>query len=179
VFDCLDRLRVQGKIRCYGVTNVAPEELRRHIGREGLVSFSLQYSLAHRESEEAIGRLCGMGLTFLSWGSLGQGILSGRYAADHQWPENDRRRRPQYGNFHGQRLHENMVLVKRLREIALLEDYPGPGVVALRFILDQFANSVAIAGVKARAQIAENARAGEGPMSAASFRHLAAEIAAP
>ena len=172
VFDRLDRLRDSGKIRAYGVTNVAPEKLYPHAKRPGLASFSLQYSLAHREHEGAIRRLCGEGLVFLSWGSLGQGILSGHYDLDHRWPEHDRRHRPQYEHFHGEKLARNLALVERLREVAKLENYPSPSVGALRFILDNLSSSVAIVGIKSCAQIAQNVLASERPMTSESLARL-------
>jgi aryl-alcohol dehydrogenase-like predicted oxidoreductase len=172
VFDRLDRLRTQGKIRAYGVTNVAPDALIAHAGRPGLASFSLQYSLAHREHEAAIQKVCDKGLVFLSWGSLGQGILSGRYAASHQWPENDRRRRAQYEHFHGEKLARNLTLVEQLREVARREGYASPAIGALRFILDKIPSSVAIVGVKSRAQIAQSAQAGLRPMASGNLRML-------
>lgn len=163
VFDCLDGLRTQGKIRAYGVTNVAPADLLPHAGRGGLASFSLQYSLAHRDDEDAIRALCGRGLLFLSWGSLGQGILSGRYGSGHRWPENDRRRRERYSHFHGTQLERNLALVERLRTVAENEGCSSPSVCALRFILDTLPRSIAIVGVKSCAQIVQNAEAAQRP----------------
>ncbi len=177
VFDCLESQRQEGKIRAYGVTNVEPQILVPHAGRPGLASFSLQYSLVHREQEAAIRELCTQGLAFLSYGSLGQGLLSGRYAADHTWPENDRRRRPQYENFHGDKLARNLALVERLNKVAASRNYPATSVAALRFILDSLPSSVAIVGVKSRAQIAQNALAGTGSLGRECLEMLIAEEA--
>lgn len=176
VFDCLDDLRRQGKIRLYGVTNVAPAQLIPHAGREGLASFSLQYSLAHRDDEDVIRQLCDQGLIFLSWGSLGQGILSGRYGADHRWPENDRRRRERYEHFHGEKLEKNLALVERLRTVAAVEGYSSASVCALRFILDTLPRSTAIVGVKSCTQIAQNAEAARlSPLAPEELRYLAGD----
>jgi aryl-alcohol dehydrogenase-like predicted oxidoreductase len=177
VFDFLETQRQKGKIRAYGVTNVEPERLAPQAERPGLASFSLQYSLVHRERETAIRELCARGLAFLSYGSLGQGILSGRYAADHAWPENDRRRRPQYKNFHGDRLARNLALVERLNKVAARLNYPATSIAALRFILDNLPSSVAIVGVKSSAQIAQNALAGTGSLGEENLEMLVAEEA--
>lgn len=165
VFDRLEQLCDKGKIRAYGVTNVKPQDLLPHVERTRLASFSLQYSLAHREQEQAILDLCKKGMVFLSWGSLGQGILSGHYGQDHQWPDHDRRRRPQYENFHGEKLAKNLALVDRLWEVTKDEQYTAPSVGALRFILDRIPSSIAIVGIKSRAQIKQNVSAGTKPMS--------------
>ena len=175
VFDCLEMQREKGKIRAYGVTNVDPQRLEPHADRPGLASFSLQYSLVHRDSESSIRELCMRGLAFLSYGSLGQGILSGRYAADHAWPANDRRRRPQYENFHGDKLARNLALVERLNNIAARLNYPATSVAALRFILDNLPSSVAIVGVKSSAQILQNALAGTGSLGKDCLEMLVAE----
>ena len=40
----------------------------------------------------------------MTWGSLGQGILTGKYGPDIRFGDNDRRRRDVYVNFHGEKL---------------------------------------------------------------------------
>lgn len=177
VFDFLETQRQKGKIQAYGVTNVEPQALAPHAERPGLASFSLQYSLVHRESESAIRELCTQGLAFLSYGSLGQGLLSGRYSADHVWPENDRRRRPQYKNFHGENLARNLTLVERLSNVMARQNYPALSVAALRFILDSLPSSVAIVGVKSSAQIVQNALAGTGSLGRECLEMLVSEDA--
>jgi len=95
----------------------------------------------------------------LSWGSLGQGVLSGKYASLDGLGAEDRRRRPVYANFQGDGLVRNLRLVEHVR--ARLADYPGatPAQIAIRWILDRFDFSIALVGAKTREQVRENAEA--------------------
>jgi aryl-alcohol dehydrogenase-like predicted oxidoreductase len=158
IFARLERKREAGHIRSYGVSNelIAAEALP--IRTTGFVSCSFEFSLANRQNQ---GRIESMrnrwDLGFLSWGSLGQGVLSGKYAGSEMLSEGDRRRRPTYANFHGERLDRNLRLVEQIRD--RLRGYPSatPTQVSIRWILSHFDFSVALVGAKNRAQARENA----------------------
>jgi aryl-alcohol dehydrogenase-like predicted oxidoreductase len=160
IIDDLQRLVGEGKIRSFGVTNV---DLAQHgiFGPvDGLASHSHEYSLAQRRNEVEIRRTHQLiGLAFLAWGSLGQGILSGRYDRSTRLAQGDRRLRPEYVNFHGARRERNLAIVDELRRIA--ERYPGRTIpqLAIRWILDVVPNSVALVGVKRLEQVHQNAGA--------------------
>ena len=46
-------------------------------------------------------------MTPMTWGSLGQGILTGKYDKTVSFEANDRRSRDIYVNFHGEKLLKN------------------------------------------------------------------------
>jgi aryl-alcohol dehydrogenase-like predicted oxidoreductase len=118
LFDRLERLRERQKIRWYGITNHVPDNIMP-LDYPGLVSASLEYSLVERAHERAAQQLAGAGLTFLAYGSLGQGILSGKYrAGDSFVGAGDRRSHPRYRNFHGERLARSSRIVEVLRSQA-------------------------------------------------------------
>jgi aryl-alcohol dehydrogenase-like predicted oxidoreductase len=157
IFETLERLKEAGKIRYYGVTNMDPVSSIEGPPPDGLFSFSLEYSLAKRIHEATIDKLSKeMGLIFMSWGSLGQGIFSGRYDQSTIFPENDRRHRAIYANFHGEKLQNNMVILEKMRE--MLPRYPGKTIpqIALKWILERYDNSIALVGIKRPEQVAEN-----------------------
>ena len=56
-------------------------------------------------------------MTPFTWGSLGQGILSGKYDKNCKFEANDRRSRDIYVNFHGEKLLKNLEIVEVLKEI--------------------------------------------------------------
>ena len=94
----------------------------------------------------------------LTWGSLGQGILTGKYGADVHFDANDRRSRPVYDNFYGDKLQKNLKIVEAMRPIAKAHGVP-VSAVAVRWILDELPGSVVITGVKSPAQAEANAAA--------------------
>ena len=99
-----------------------------------------------------------LGLNPLTWGSLGQGILTGKYDASSTFGSDDRRSREIYVNFHGEKLLQNLRIVDKLREIAAQTGKSVPA-CAIRFILDHLPESVVIAGVKRPAQLLSNLEA--------------------
>ena len=173
VFERLERFREDGRIRWYGVSNVSPAD----IGElpedwPGFATFSGQYSLVNRSHEAAIQALCVQrGLTFLSWGSLAQGLLSGKYSQNFSFGADDRRTRLNYTNFHGEKLQRNLVLVERLRSVAK-EIGVSPAQVAIRFVLTSLPNSIAIVGVKNERQFIENSEASSVSLNESTFAAL-------
>lgn len=160
IFEFLERSRTAGKIRYYGVTNIDVLDGGIKKMPDGLVSFSFEYSLANRKFEERIMRLAiGHHLGFLSWGSLGQGVLSGKYSENTVFSETDRRNRSVYVNFHGKTFKKNLEIVSEMKR--LLVSYPDKTLpqMAIRWILDYLNFGVVLVGIKKPAQIKENCRA--------------------
>ena len=120
----------------------------------GLVSASLEYSLVARSHERAAQQLAAAGLTFLAHGSLGQGILSGKYPEGHRFGAGDRRSRPSYRNFHGERLVRNARIVEVLRSQAR-ELSASPSQLAIAWVLHAIPESVALVGIKRAAQLSD------------------------
>jgi aryl-alcohol dehydrogenase-like predicted oxidoreductase len=151
LFDRLERLRGQGKIRWYGVTNLDPRQALPD-GYPGLVSASLEYSLLERSHERAAREVFAAGRTFLSYGSLGQGMLSGKYRSGEAFGADDRRSRPQYRNFHGERLQRNLRIVERLETLALRQGVTASQ-LAIAWILRQLPGSAVLVGIKRVGQL--------------------------
>lgn len=157
VFEQLDRLREAGKIRAYGVTNLDLVAAGITGAQAGLSSFSFEFSLANRSRQTAIQHgIDALGLTFLAWGALGQGILSGKYDAATRPAGNDRRANPRYANFHGETLDRNMAIIAAMRRIATMTGNRLLPQIALRWILDTLPGSLVLTGIKSRAQLVDN-----------------------
>ena len=159
VAESLERLREQGKIRYYGLSNIHKEdeeELKR-FSSNPFVSFQDEYSLACRKNEgEMFSFRDDFKMTPFTWGSLGQGILSGKYDKNCKFEANDRRSRDIYVNFHGEKLLKNLEIVEVLKEIAN-ETGKSVSSVAIRWILDYLKDSVVIVGAKNPKQVLQNA----------------------
>lgn len=164
VVEVLERFKEQGKIRCYGLSNIHDadfEEIKPFAGK--FVSCQNEYSLVTRNNENDLLVDCkSLQLTPMTWGSLGQGVLTGKYNADSAFGVNDRRSRDVYTNFHGDKLKRNVEIVEKMKPIA--EKYGvSTAALAVRYILDHIPDSVALVGAKNPGQI-------EGTAGAMDFR---------
>lgn len=157
VVETLENLQKQGYIRYFGLSNIHQEnlnELQPYVGK--FVSFQDEYSLACRKNETDMLMIADqMNLTPLTWGSLGQGILTGKYDKNTVFDSNDRRSRDIYVNFHGSKLLKNLEIVDILKKIAKKHEKTVAS-VAIRFILDYLPESVVLCGAKRPSQIIGN-----------------------
>lgn len=160
VADKLEELKRRGMIRAYGLSNIFKDDIDEVKAlADRFVSFQDEYSLACRKHEADIFAISEqLGLTPMTWGSLGQGILTGKYDRSCTFEKNDRRSRDIYVNFHGEKLEQNLRIVDELRRIAAETGKDVPS-VAIRFILDRLPDSVVLAGAKKPSQVASNAGA--------------------
>lgn len=160
VIGKLDELKAAGKIRHYGLSNIHGNEADELIPyAEKFVCCQDEFSLACRKNEADLFSLQSkLHVTPMTWGSLGQGILTGKYGADVKFGADDRRSREIYVNFHGEKLKQNLRIVEVLKKVA---ENHGRTVAAcaIRWILDTLPESVVIAGVKRPSQLDSNIEA--------------------
>lgn len=106
VVGTLEKLKQDGKVRYYGLSNISAEDIGKlKPYKDKFISFQNQYSLACRDYEDDIRDISKeLYVNPLTWGSLGQGILTGKYGRDVRFSEDDRRSRPTYPNFHGEKI---------------------------------------------------------------------------
>ena len=149
VFSTLEEARQAGKIRAYGFSNANPKAMFENIPaglKPHMAAFTLQYSLLDRHFEGIIESVMqDDGLTFLSWGSLAEGLLTGKFAPGLDLHADDRRH--QYRNFVGQRFEENRHILGRIAALSSVLERPCAS-IALRWILDRLPGSVALVGMK-------------------------------
>lgn len=160
VVNKLEQLKEKGYIRFYGLSNINEKdivELKTHVGK--FISFQNEYSLSCRKNEKDLLDLSKkFKMTPLTWGSLGQGILTGKYDINVKFKEDDRRSRSAYVNFHGEKLKTNLQIVETMRNISKETGKSIPS-IAIRFILDYINNSVVLVGVKNKMQLVSNLEA--------------------
>jgi len=160
IFDIIEKLQELkrvGKIRAFGVTNINLLNHGYDYQIEGLASFSFEYSLANRMYEPIIiDTIKKLSTVFLSWGSLGQGVLSGKFDNNTQFLQNDRRRKSEYVNFHGEKLISNLKIVNYLGSILHNYDNKTISQLAIRWILDEIDQSIALIGMKNSNQVELN-----------------------
>lgn len=157
VVDTLKQLQQKGKVRYFGLSNIH-EDGMNEVGKykSDFVCCQDEYSLACRKNEPDLNKISkAYGITPLTWGSLGQGILTGKYSKGTVFGGNDRRCRDAYVNFHGEKLEKNLDIVDAMKPIA--SKYAKPvSAVAIRFILDWLKDSVVLVGAKRPKQIEGN-----------------------
>lgn len=160
VIGKMEELKQQGKIRYFGLSNYHGDEVNELMPYQGkFVCCQDEYSLACRKNEQDLKNLRdSYGVTPLTWGSLGQGILTGKYNKDSVFATNDRRSRDIYVNFHGDKLLKNLEIVEAMRPIAEAHGV-SLAAVAIRFIMDYLEESVVLVGAKRPSQILGNIEA--------------------
>jgi len=171
VIRCLEKLKESGKIRYIGVTNLkSVDEIKGY--EQHFISTQNEFSLANRSNEQLLRTLyADYLLSPMTWGSLGQGVLSGKYDENTVFGENDRRSKPMYVNFHGQKLVQNLQIVSGLKNISGKYGVPIPA-VAIRWILDRLRSSIVLVGIKHPNQIIENVKAFNWALTPGELQHL-------
>lgn len=157
VVEALEEAKKAGKIRYYGLSNLYHDGLTELLPYAGqFTSFQDEYSLACRKNEADMIELSEkLLMTPLTWGSLGQGILTGKYDRNATFGTDDRRSRDIYVNFHGEKLIKNLEIVEVMKKIA--DQYNKPvSAVAIRYILDYIPESVVLCGAKRPKQVLDN-----------------------
>lgn len=170
VVETLLQLQQQGLIRHFGLSNVFEKDFQEIAAlKDYFVSFQDEYSLACRKNEADIQHLAQeFSLTPLTWGSLGQGVLTGKYSANTCFESNDRRSREIYVNFHGEKFQQNLRIVEAMRPIAAAHG-KSIAAVAIRFIMDYLPSSVVLCGAKRPDQILGNIQGADWQLAASEL----------
>lgn len=160
VVETLEDLKRSGLIRFYGLSNISQKDLTEiKPYKRNFICFQDQFSLAYRNNEKDIIKISReLEMTPLTWGSLGQGILSGKYDRNVRFDSNDRRSRPEYINFHGEKLQKNIDIVDQLKILSKKYE-KSSSAIAIRFILDYLEDSVVLVGMKRKDQVISNCEA--------------------
>lgn len=152
----LEGFRQAGRIRAYGFCNTSLRDISCVESGVGFASVQNEFSLACRNSEEEIEKLKSeLGVTFIAYGVLGQGILTGKYSRSSLFDENDRRRKESYTNFHGIGIERNLSLLEHMKETAR-RCGRSCAQIAIRWVLEYCPGSVALVGIKSRRQLQDS-----------------------
>ncbi len=146
-----------GKVRFLGLSEAAPQTIRRAHKVHPITALQTEYSLWSRDVEEQIlPAVRELGIGFVAYSPLGRGFLSGRFKRPEDIPEDDYRRN--HPRFTGENFQRNLRLVARVEEIAR-EKKVTPSQLALAWVLAQGKDIVPIPGTKRRKYLEENAGA--------------------
>ena len=107
----------QGKIRHIGLSEAAPDTIRRAHAVHPVTAVQTEFSMWSREPEAEIIPTCReLGIGFVPYSPLGRGFLSGRFSKPEDLDEGDFRRSGP--RFTGENLKANLALAQKVREIA-------------------------------------------------------------
>jgi aryl-alcohol dehydrogenase-like predicted oxidoreductase len=170
----LAELVAEGKIRHIGLSEAAPERLRRAAAVHPIAALQSEYSLWTRDPEAEVLPLCReLGIGFVAYSPLGRGFLSGRFRSLEDLEQDDwRRTNPR---LQGENLGHNQQLAAKVRELAL-EKGCTPGQLALAWVLAQGEHVVPIPGTKRRRYLEENWAAQEVELTPEDLDRIASEV---
>ena len=146
-----------GKVRYIGLSEAAPDTLRRANSEFPLTALQTEFSLWSRDPEDEILPTCReLGVGFVPYSPLGRGFLTGRFQSPDDLPEDDwRRHNPR---FQGENFEMNLHLVDEVKRLAG-EKGVTPAQLALAWVLQQGDDIVPIPGTTSAKHLEENAAA--------------------
>ena len=165
------RLVEAGKVRYLGLSEAAPETIRRAHRVHPIAALQNEYSLFARDPEAAHLAVCReLGIGLVPFSPLSRGLLSGAFAESGPLDESDMRRRlPRFADGN---LERNLDLVGAVA--ALAEDTGcTPAQIALAWVMGQGEDIVPIPGTRRRTYLEENAAAAEIVLSEPELARLA------
>jgi aryl-alcohol dehydrogenase-like predicted oxidoreductase len=163
-------LVAEGKVRHLGLSEAAPDTLRRAVAVHPIAALQSEWSLWSRDIEDGVvptARELGIGI--VAYSPLGRGFLTGQIMSPDDFPEGDFRKF--LPRFRGDNFDRNLALVDRVRQLA---DDKGctPGQLALAWVLARGDDVVPIPGTKRRGYLEENVAATDVELTAAELGSL-------
>jgi aryl-alcohol dehydrogenase-like predicted oxidoreductase len=150
----LSELVKEGKVKAIGLSEAAPETIRRAHDVHPVTALQTEYSLWTRDPEaEILPLVRRLGIGFVAYSPLGRGFLTGQIRSmDQLSPEDFRASNPRFaqGNF-----EQNLRIVNDV-EVVATEVGATPAQVALAWLLAQGDDIVPIPGTKHVSRLEEN-----------------------
>ncbi|HWB55315.1 MAG TPA: aldo/keto reductase [Gaiellaceae bacterium] len=166
----------EGKIRHIGLSEAAPETIRRAHAVHPLTAVQTEYSLWTRDPEDGILAACReLGIGFVAYSPLGRGFLTGQIRRFEDLAADDYRRMSP--RFQGDNFQKNLDLVARVESLAR-EKGCTPAQLALAWVLARGEDIVPIPGTKRRKYLDENLGALDVRLGADDLRRID-EVAPP
>jgi aryl-alcohol dehydrogenase-like predicted oxidoreductase len=166
------KLVAQGKVRFLGMSEAAPDRIRRAHAVHPITAVQTEYSLLYREeAEETRKTTTELGISFVAYSPLGRGFLTG---AIKSFADIDGRRAA-HPRFQEQNFEQNRALVGKIEAVAA-EKGCTPSQVTLAWLLAQGPDVVAIPGTRYAARLDENAGALKVTLSAAEVARISAAV---
>jgi aryl-alcohol dehydrogenase-like predicted oxidoreductase len=166
-----------GKVRHIGLSEAAPETIRRAHAVHPITAVQTEYALWMRDPEPEVIPTCReLGIGFVPYSPLGRGFLSGRFTSPDELDEGDFRRHGP--RFTGENLEANLRIAAKVKEIAG-EKGITPAQLAIAWVLAQGEDLVPIPGTKRRTYLEQNAGAVGVELTDEDLARIDAELPEP
>ena len=164
------QLVAQGKVRYLGLSEAAPDTIRRAQRVHPITALQTEYSLWSRDPEdEILPTVRELGIGFVAYSPLGRGFLTGRFRTIDDLPDDDWRRNSP--RFQGENFQKNLDLVRHIEQLAR-QKHCTPAQLALAWLLARGRDIVPIPGTKRREFLEENVGALEVQLSAEDLARI-------
>jgi aryl-alcohol dehydrogenase-like predicted oxidoreductase len=163
-------LVAEGKVRHLGLSEAAPETIRRAHAVHPITAVQEEWSLWSRHIEDEVVPLCReLGISVVPYSPLGRGVLTGTVTSRADLAENDYRRTiPRLADGS---LDANLTTLDIVREIGTAHDAT-PGQVSLAWLLAKAPDVLPIPGTRRIAYLEQNAAAAELTLTAEEIDRL-------
>jgi aryl-alcohol dehydrogenase-like predicted oxidoreductase len=153
----MGELVTEGKVRFLGLSEAAPDTIRRAHAVHPISALQTEYSVWSRDPEqEILPTLRALGIGFVPYSPLGRGFLTGALRSLDDLDEGDfRRYQPR---FQGDNLADNVAIVEVIDQLASAKGCT-PGQIALAFVHAAGRDVAPIPGTKRRTYLEENVAA--------------------
>jgi aryl-alcohol dehydrogenase-like predicted oxidoreductase len=161
----MGELVAAGKVLHLGLSEAAPETIRRAHATHPIAAVQTEYSLWTRDVEEneVLATTRALGIGFVAYSPLGRGFLTGRFQRLADLPEGDYRRASP--RFQGENFGRNLDLVRQVEDLAR-EKGVTASQLALAWVLARGEDVVPIPGTKRVRYLEENVAAAGVELSA-------------
>jgi aryl-alcohol dehydrogenase-like predicted oxidoreductase len=149
----------EGKIRHIGLSEAAPDTLRRAAKVHPIAALQSEYSIWERDVEDEVLPVCReLGIGFVPYSPLGRGFLAGGIRSLADLPADDwRRNDPRYSD---ENMPNNLAIVDAVAEVAKRRGVSNAQ-IALAWLLAQGGDIVPIPGVKRQETLRDSAKAAD------------------
>jgi len=176
----LEKLKNDGKIRHYGVSNFTPAMMDECEGYGHMAANQVGYHMFDRRMETAVLPYCkDNNIGFMAYGTLGFGLLSGAFTPETMFGEGDWRssgmafRLPL---FQEEEFSKELKVVEKLKIIAQ-DNGKSVAQMAIAWTLGHPAVSVGLVGVRNERELKENVAAVDWKLSEATRKEINAVFA--
>jgi aryl-alcohol dehydrogenase-like predicted oxidoreductase len=150
----MSELVEKGKVRFLGLSEAAPQTIRRAHEVHPISALQTEYSLWSREPEdEILPTVRELNIGFVPYSPLGRGFLTGRFQSVDDLPEGDWRR--DSPRFQGENFQKNLQLVQRVQKMAQQKNISASQ-LALAWVLAQGETIVPIPGTTKAKHLQDN-----------------------
>jgi aryl-alcohol dehydrogenase-like predicted oxidoreductase len=164
----------EGKVRYLGLSEAAPETIRRAHAVHPISALQTEYSLWSRDPEDELLPLVRkLGIGFVPYSPLGRGFLTGKYSTPADLEEGDTRRN--HPRFQGENFQKNLDLVGAIKDMAE-EMGCTSAQLALAWVLAQGNDIVPIPGTKHVRYLEENLAAIDVTLTADELQRIGAAL---